>query len=494
MKKPSVDLFVLIHSMSKPEKRYFKLHAARHLSKDNQYAKLFTLIDTQAVYNEPQLTKHFAGKKSASHFAVVKKQLYENILEALHRYDEFAHPEQKIYKGIHFCTLLLKKGLFDQCKKQIRKYKALAYSLEKFENIIELTEIEKRLITKMQFTSVSYLFMQQLQHEQNTCIHYLETTNKYWFQSHTIFKMHYEKKIGPGKENTELHNLIRDTAFTDYTKASTFKSKLDFLQINALHAFVSGDVSKAYQLNTQFIQLLDTHDHLKFLFADRYFSALNNYLIDSLLLKRYTELLAGILALRALPLKPEFRHIQNLEANVFRLSYLLEMNYYISTERFEEALQKVHTIQKGLKIFENKIALPNAITLHYINAYTLFTNKKFSGCLDELQVILHTHAADTITDIYRDTRMMQILCHFEMGDHMLVDSLIISMQRSLLSQKIKQQTHKIVIRFIKQSIQKVDKPPRADLIKKLVLLADNEKNVFNNFNYLYWAEKITGIS
>jgi len=494
MKSPSADLHDLVKSLTKPEKRFFKLYATRHLAAGNHYTKLFSLIDKQAVYDEKELTAHFQNRKSSAHFAVVKKQLYENILEALHRFDEFAQPEQKIRKGIHYATLLLKKGLFGQCQKQLKKYKALAYQYEKFENIAELIEIEKRLINKLQFSTISYQQMEQLQQEQDFCLQQLERTGNYWIRSNTIFKMHYEKKIAPGKPNVELNALIEEPQFSDISQATTFKARLDYLQINALHAFVNNQVENAYALNAKFIQLLDEHEHLKLLNADRYFSVLNNYLIDSLVLQKTSELKKGIQTLRHLPTLPEFRHIQNLDANVFRLSYLLEMNYYVSAEKFSDALDCIQPIQTGLRRYADKIAKPNVITLRYLVAYTYFCNRQFNACLDELLVLMHTKDVEQISDIYRDSRMMQLLCHFELGDYLLLDSLITSLQRYLQNHKQQQTTYKVLLRYIKQCIQKPEKPDLSGLARRLKELSgkENEKPVFNNFNYMYWLKHITG--
>ncbi len=493
MKNASSEVFDLIKSMTKTEKRYFKLYAARHYLSENQYTKLFSLIDKQQVYHEKELAVLFAGKKSAAHFAVIKKQLYENILEALHRYDEFAQPEQKIRKGIHYCELLLKKGLFEQCSRQIKKYKSLATKLEKFENLIELIEIEKRLINKKQFTTVSYAGIENLQQDQNELIRQLTITGNYWEQSSRIYKLHYEKKIAPGKLNQELETLTADPLFTKMDQATTFKSKLDFLQVNALHAFVNGDIKKAYSLNTEFLTLLDDHEHLKQLHTDRYFSVLNNYLIDSLILKKYTELEKGIQTLRSLQLKPEFRAIQNLEATIFRQSYLLEMNYYVSTEKFDLALNCVPIIEAGLKKYRSTIAVTNVITLRYLIAYTLFCARDFKKCLDQLLELLQLREAESVTDLYRDSRILQMLCHFELGDFMLVESMITSLLRTVLAGKIRYETHRIVIRYIRQSIQKIEKPDLNSLQKKLTILStqQEESHLFNNFNYIYWASEVT---
>ena len=59
MKTVSEELFQLIKSLSKQEKRYFKLYASRHvIGEKNKYVQLFDAIDKQAAYNEEKIKKN----------------------------------------------------------------------------------------------------------------------------------------------------------------------------------------------------------------------------------------------------------------------------------------------------------------------------------------------------------------------------------------------------------------------------------------------------
>ncbi|MEI2674716.1 MAG: hypothetical protein V9F05_11800 [Chitinophagaceae bacterium] len=492
MKNPSNDLFQLIQSLSKSEKRYFKLFATRHFDKDNQYLKLFEAIETQLTYQEALLVPIFSEGKSAAHFAVLKKQLYESLLEALHRFDEFDDVEQQLAKGVHYCTILLKRGLLTQCKKQILRYKQLGYKLEKFELIIELIEIEKRLGAKLQYSGMDENHLQAMHEEQLFCLQQIQLTGLYWLKSAGIYQLHYAKKIIPGKENVILNTTIAEPLFTQSEAATTFKAKLDQLQIQALHAFVQRDVNAAFNYNAQFLHLMDEHVHLKQIYAERYFSALNNYLIDCLILQRHEDLLSGIITMRQLPLMEEFRHIQHLDANVFRLSYLLEMNYYVGKNDFENALTCANYIQQGIKKYAAYIAKPNIITLNYLCAYTHFCNRNFNACLDVLLNLFAIKESESITDLYCDSKMMQMLCHFELGDILLINSLITAFNRLTTIKKVKTQTYKVVIKYMRQTLRNPDKKTTAGLLTQLQELAEKEteKNTFNNFNYFYWLEKV----
>lgn len=493
MKKASSEIFDLIRSLTKAEKRYFQIYSRRHFPKDNQYLRLFERIAEADVYNESALIEEFSDGMSASHFAVLKKQLYDNILDSLHRFDEFAHPEQQIQKGIHFCSLLLKKGLFSQCAKQLEKYRNKAYSIEKFEQVLELIDIQKRLIARQQYSAHSYDMLMQLQAEQENCMKQIQITGNYWIRSSRIFKMHAEKVIAAGKQNAVLEELIlQDPYFNSDTYAVNMRSKLDQLQVNALYAFVMQDAQRAYELNFRFLSLLDDAPQFKMLYADRYFSVLNNYLIDSLLLQKYGKLIPGIRTLRSLPSQKEFKHINNLEANVFRLGFSLEMNYYVSTQQFSIAVRNKDAIEEGIRVHGKKMPKASQLTLRYLITYSLFCCGDFDACLDMLNALLHQKDAEMIPDIYRDARMMQLLVHFALGNYQLLESMLVSLQRLLNADRSKLQTHKVVLRYIKQYIQKINKPDKTLLEQTLKQLMENdkEKAAFNNIDYVYWAENL----
>ena len=85
-----------------------------------------------------------------------------------------------------------------------------------------------------------------------------------------------------------------------------------------------------------------------------------------------------------------------------------------------------------------------------------------------------------------------MLCHFELGDILLIDSLITAFNRLTTIKKVKTQTYKVVIKYMRQTLRNPDKKTTAGLLTQLQELAEKEteKNTFNNFNYFYWLEKV----
>ena len=78
----SENIFILVKSLSKPEKRYFKFYALMgNRAKNMIYLRLFDVIDAQKKYNENKILKKIHQTKSQ--LSSSKKYLEELIFETL---------------------------------------------------------------------------------------------------------------------------------------------------------------------------------------------------------------------------------------------------------------------------------------------------------------------------------------------------------------------------------------------------------------------------
>ncbi len=83
--KPSNELFDLIQSLTKSEKRFFKLHSALQSGEKN-YLRIFDAVDKQKAYDEEAIKKQFAKETFIRHFPSEKNHLYKLVLKALRAY------------------------------------------------------------------------------------------------------------------------------------------------------------------------------------------------------------------------------------------------------------------------------------------------------------------------------------------------------------------------------------------------------------------------
>src|SRR6218665_1596671 len=140
--KGSEDLFRLIKSLTPAEKGYFKKSAERYsVEKDNNYVKLFDLIDSQETYDEKELLKaDFVNQLPRQ-----KNYLQSLLLKSLQSYDSESTFTLEIENSIQQIRALLKRGQYELCRKLLLKTKKDAVSNEFFLEAIKLAQLENYL-------------------------------------------------------------------------------------------------------------------------------------------------------------------------------------------------------------------------------------------------------------------------------------------------------------------------------------------------------------
>jgi hypothetical protein len=83
--KPSNELYKLIKSLTKSEKRFFKLSSALQSGEKN-YLKIFDFIEKQGAYREEDLKEFFQDETFVKHLPSEKNHLYRLILKSLRVY------------------------------------------------------------------------------------------------------------------------------------------------------------------------------------------------------------------------------------------------------------------------------------------------------------------------------------------------------------------------------------------------------------------------
>ena len=108
------QLFKLIKSLNKSEKRNFKLFANRTQQKiEARFIRLFDVLDGMNEYNEDLVFKRFS-KLSKSQLSNLKRHLYSQILSSLRMIHIKKEIDIEIREQIDFARILYGKGLYMQ--------------------------------------------------------------------------------------------------------------------------------------------------------------------------------------------------------------------------------------------------------------------------------------------------------------------------------------------------------------------------------------------
>ena len=199
------SLFILIKSLSKSEKRQFKLFVGRVGSNlDSKFLKLFNLMDKMSNYDEKYiLNKKIVSKRQLSN---LKAHLYKQLLVSLKLNPLNQNLRSKIRQELEFASILYNKGLYKQSLKILDKAKSLALKSEDKFIAFEIVELEK-LIESQYITRSLSNRSEKLISESNKLIQQNNITSRL---SNLSLEL-YEKliKAGYAKSDKEFKEITK---------------------------------------------------------------------------------------------------------------------------------------------------------------------------------------------------------------------------------------------------------------------------------------------
>jgi len=148
------NLFILIRSLTKSEKRQFKLFSGRLDGNSNaNFMALFNLLDKMKVYDEAAIIKKTPIKKMQ--LSNTKANLYRQILVSLRLTPQQQTTQIIIREQLDFATILYNKGLYQQSLKVLEKAKKMALESQENNIAFEIVEFEKIIETQYITRSLS---------------------------------------------------------------------------------------------------------------------------------------------------------------------------------------------------------------------------------------------------------------------------------------------------------------------------------------------------
>ncbi|MEO5561914.1 MAG: hypothetical protein ABIR18_00740, partial [Chitinophagaceae bacterium] len=127
----SEETYELVKSLSRTEKRYFKLFAQFQRG-DKSYLKLFDIIDKQVRYDEKIINRKFVAKNKAANLPAVKKYLFDQIIASIKSYGAYKDLDSDHTDLIESYKVLQYKGLHGQSGRLLKKIKSITLQDDAF--------------------------------------------------------------------------------------------------------------------------------------------------------------------------------------------------------------------------------------------------------------------------------------------------------------------------------------------------------------------------
>ncbi|HKR05020.1 MAG TPA: hypothetical protein VJY62_10320 [Bacteroidia bacterium] len=497
MSKPTSDhLFRLIKSLTKAEKRYFKLFASRHtIGEKNDNLILFEAIDSQEVYDEKKLMKFFKQLTFQSRPAIAKGRLYETVLLSLDAYHADSSVDVEIRKLLHFAEILFKKSLYDESLKMLSKAKRIATQHEKHPLLLDIFKWEKKLIESKSYFDKSFEDMAKMLEEDQLVIEKITNYSEFWYiKSRLFILLNKQGRVRDHAELASFKNIIDSILLNGEDKALSYETRYLYYHIYSAYYFGTGDYKSSYNYIKKHLKIIETNSIFFKEEPNKYFATLSNMIYLCIQLRKFKEIPVYLKKLKSIPQSFAEEMTEDLEIKLFSTSLSAELTLFIQTGMFEKALQLIPEIENGIKKYSDKLNKVRVAYFYFNIAILYFADGNYSKALYWNNCLLNDTMMDQNLDIYCFAKIFNLIIHLEMGNNELIPYTFKSTLRYLEKRKRIYRFEPVFFNFINK-FQKAKN--NSDIETAYITLRNDlkvlskdpfEKTVFEYFDFVSWVE------
>jgi len=491
--KNNDPLYQLIKSLTKAEKRYFKLRVNKQVAgEDTKYLRLFDLIDKQKDYDEAKILSKDKSIKSTQ-LSNLKAHLYKQILQSLRSLNTDEDIDLIIHEFIDHSTILYNKCLYDQCIKMLDKAKSTAIKYDKNALLLEIIEFEKRLVTKYIRSNIEDKVSKLISNsdEINEKINNINT-----FSNLTIKLYSFYLKIGFLRNHKDfelVNSFLYSTLPVFQEERLSFDEKMYLYNSFVGYYFFIQDFERGHEYAKKWVELFENYQEYKIPKIEMYIKSLNNLLVSQSKLFRYEDFKNTVQKFDEIENLKDLKITENIRLLLFKYSSTHKINRYFLTGEFNEGVQIIPEIAASLEDFEQLLDTHYIIIFYYKFACMYFGNSDYQKVVFWLNKIINMKDLDLRSDIHSFARILNLISHYELGNLDLVDYYIRSTYRFLIKKNDLHLFQKIIMKFLRK-LSSITRDQLHDAFIELreQLLPLNEKfyerRPFIYFDIISWLE------
>jgi hypothetical protein len=477
-------LFVLIKSLSKSEKRQFKIFASRlETSSNTKFIELFNILDKSEVYDEKLILKSGSIKKVQ--LSNLKSYLYKQILVSIRLNIPSQNIRYQLREQIDFATILYNKGLYKQSLKILDKTKQqalendekhMAYEIVEFEKLIESQYITRSIQGRADELAVQ---AKELNYR-NTISSKLSNLS---LQLYGIML-----KTGYVKSDEEYHQIDdyfnKHIAKFDEDKFG-FREKYWYFNANLWRSFLVQDFLSCYKFANKWVTLFYDNPNMIYL-NPVFFLKGNHYLLESLFMLKYkTNFKKYLVQLEETINDPKFPVNDNIASLSFLYLYNNKLNYHILEGSFAESEYLIPEVLYKMNIHSEHLDEHHEMLFYYKIACIYFGNEKYNESLLYLEKIINNKNLTMREDLMCFARLLYLILHYELGNDYYLENQLKSTYKFLLKMNDLHEVQKEIIRFLKNLNTIYPGDIKKEFIKMKERFVELEKNTYEKRAFLY---------
>ncbi|MFN8288123.1 MAG: hypothetical protein U0V74_15310 [Chitinophagales bacterium] len=473
-------LFELIQSLSPAEKGYFKKFAGKAENAEaNNNLRLFEILEEQEDYNEAAAKKSLGKEKSANQFSVAKNYLYNSILKALTAYHEDFSLEIILRNYFSQVDLLTHRGLFQQALKTAQRAKVFAQKLERWDSVMQFNGLQRNLLLKAKPDDDSLSLKQLLQEfkeaqQQQQLIVDLEVMLQ---QQNTLINQSMNAR------SAEMLKANKDLFNTAIKKQPSCKRASHLLHCIRLNYFLHIDErAKAYKEAAAILTICSGFDYFNKYETLSLLNAYNQFLHAAFYTGEWKELEKKLKELHALSLRSELEQLWQ-----FCYYAPFALAYYDKTGN-KQAIEKLF-IEAEKEVKQHRDKLRPDIFFGLIISFTsgLLEYGKYDKAVDWIDIYRNAPRLKQHYDNQSSVLILQLIAHYELGNLVLINSIIKNIEYFIKTNKQKSKFENLVLKFFRTLTAKAPSEKTTASLSKLhkEVQALASGNVLNKSRVIY---------
>lgn len=491
-------LFDLVKSLTKSEKRQFKLYVGRlGVNEDAKFIHLFNVLDRSHQYDEKEILKD--GSITKRQLSNLKAHLYKQILISLRLNPSRQNLRIQIREQLDFATILYHKGLYNQSLRILDKAKSQALQHEEKNIAYEIIELEK--IIESQYITRSNISRAELLTRQTE---ELSTLNTLASQLSNLSLQLYGIFLQKGyvKNDAEYQEIksFFEANLPEFDLAELgFRERLWVNKVYLWYSFLTQDFLSCFRYARRWVNLFEEHPAMIQL-NPVFFLRGEQYLLEALFYIRDIERFEQALdSLEKQVSASDFPRSENIDSLIFLHLYSHKINLHFMKGSFAEGIDLIPEVLEGIRTHQSTIDEHHIMVFYYKIACLYFGAGDNHGCIEYLQKIIDNRSLRMREDLMCFSRILNLVAHYEAGEDYHLDRLIKSTYKFLIKMEDLYEVQKEMIKFLRGLGDIYPHQINAEFRKLYDTLKQYEDDPFERRSFLYldilsWLEShFTGV-
>lgn len=493
-------LFKLIKSLTKAEKRNFKLYVKRIGDNENvKFLKLFDIIDKISDYDEEIILRKTPEIKPTQ-LPNLKANLTKNLLISLRLMAQQTDVDIMLRQQLDYAKILYNKALYRQSLITLGKAKQLAQKYERELLYFEMIEFEK-FIESQYITRSIDTKAEELTEESRHLNKQLTLSGALSNLSIKLYGFYLKNGYARNPEDQinitgYFHENMPAFNFDDLG----FMEKLYLYKSHVWYYLIIQDFLMVYRYALKWVELFKEHPDAITAQADLYVKGLSNMLDGLYLTGNYARFNNVLEELKEFKESRNVPITKNVELLISHHYYTHSINKHFMEGTFTEGIVIIPEIVLFLKANEIYIDNHNILVFYYKVACMYFGSGDHKNTVKYLNMVINYKDVELRSDIQCFARMLNLITHFEMKNYDLIEYLVKNTYRFLSKMKDLHRVQKEVLFFLRR-LPSTPPDKLNDAFEALLLvLKQLQKDPFEKRPSLYldiisWLEsKINGVS